>query len=124
MNEIDFLTYYLKTTDLTINELVDRNALGAICQAMKAFKLDDIPEEMLSVTEKLKRLNKKANDIFNHVFLTWKEKYDQIISDEIFKEVYNLIYLEYYDPDTDYEEDVTAFMNAFNERMKNLNELN
>jgi hypothetical protein len=120
MNEIDFLTHYLKTTDLTIIELVDRNALSAICQAMRAYKMEDAPEEMLTVTEKLKRLHKKANDIYNHTFLTWEEKYGQIFSEDVSKKVFELIHLDYYDPDTDYDEDVKAFMDAFNERMKEI----
>jgi hypothetical protein len=123
MNEIDFLTHYLKSTDLTIQELVDRNVLSAICQAMRAYKLDETPDDMLSVTEKLKRLHKKANDIYNHTFLTWEEKYHQIFSDDVSKKVFELISLDYYDPDTDYDEDVIAFMTAFNERIKNLNEI-
>ena len=118
MNEIDFLTHYLKPTDLTIKELFDRNALSAICQAMKAYKLDDASENMLIVTENLKQLHKKATDIYEHTFLTWIEKYDQIFSEEVSEKVFELIDLDYYDPDTDYEEDVTAFMDAFNERMK------
>lgn len=120
MNETDYLTYYLKNTDLTLSELVDRNALSAICHAMRAYKLNDTPEEMLSVTEKLKRLHKKANDIYTHTFLTWEEKYDQIFSEDVSKKVFNLVHLDYYDPDTDYEEDVQAFMNAFNERIKSI----
>ena len=119
MNKTDILTYYLKSTNLTIKELVDRNALSAICQAMRAYKMEDTPEEILSVTEKLKLLHKKANDIYNHIFLTWEEKYDLIFSEDISRKVFDLIHLDYYVPDTDYEE-VKAFMDAFNERIKEL----
>jgi len=67
--------------------------------------------------EKLRNLNRKANEIYNSEFFTWEEKYDQIFSEKISKKVFNLIKLDYYDPDTSYQEDVQAFMSAFNERV-------
>jgi len=74
---------------------------------------------MSKTKEKLLKINKKANDIINDEFLTWEEKYDRIFSDKISKKVFELIRLDYWDPDTSYEEDVQAFMSAFNERLKN-----
>jgi hypothetical protein len=47
----------------------------------------------------------------------WEEKYDKIFSDEISKKVYHLF--DWYDPDTSYEEDVTAFMIAFKNYIDN-----
>jgi hypothetical protein len=48
--------------------------------------------------------------------IDWKYKYDmifQIGKDHIYSELDSLgIRLDYYDPDTTYEEDVTAFVNA------------
>ena len=41
--------------------------------------------------------------------------YDMIFSEHISRKI--LIDLDYYDPDTSYEEDVTAFVNAFNDKM-------
>lgn len=66
----------------------------------------------------LSDLHMWANDIFNDVSLDWEQKYDQIFSDDISVKVFNLVRLDYCDPDTSYEEDVTAFINAFNEKMK------
>jgi hypothetical protein len=43
--------------------------------------------------------------------LSWKAKYDLIFSDDISMKVK----LDYYDPDTSYEEDVYAWMTAFDE---------
>ena len=59
-------------------------------------------------------LNKKANEIYSNISLTWKQKFDLIFSDEISQKVFDLINLDYYCPDTSYEEDVIAFMDAFN----------
>jgi hypothetical protein len=73
---------------------------------------------MKTTEDKLRKLNEKANIIYNDSFLTWNEKYDQIFSEKISRKVFDLIRLDYYDPDTSYEEDVRAFMSAFNERMK------
>ena len=46
--------------------------------------------------------------------LEWEDKYDMIFSDEISKKVN----FNWYDPDTSYEEDVLAFMSAFDEYME------
>lgn len=46
--------------------------------------------------------------------LEWEEKYDMIFSEEISRK----FSLDYYDPDTSYEEDVMAFMNALDEYMR------
>ena len=46
--------------------------------------------------------------------LDWVDKFDMIFG---LKNIYNLN-LDYYDPDTSYEEDVIAFMNAFDDHMK------
>ena len=46
--------------------------------------------------------------------LEWQDKYDMIFSDGIS----SMFSLDYYDPDTSYEEDVMAFMNALDEHMK------
>lgn len=45
--------------------------------------------------------------------LDWKEKYNMIFSEEISHK----FSLNYYGPDTSYEEDVLAFMNALDEYM-------
>lgn len=66
----------------------------------------------------LENLHADAVAIFEDPKLDWEEKYDKIFSDEISTRVFQMIRLEYYDPDADYEDDVRAFMTAFNEKMK------
>lgn len=46
--------------------------------------------------------------------LEWVDKYDMIFSDEISMN----FHLDYYDPDTSYEEDVLAWVAAFDEYFK------
>lgn len=66
--------------------------------------------------KKLIKISNKINNIFNSD-ISWEEKYDMIFSDKISVKVFKIINLDYYDPDTTYQEDVTAFVNAFNSRM-------
>lgn len=63
-------------------------------------------EEKKKIYERAKRII--ASD------LDWEEKYDMIFSEEISRR----FSLDYYDPDTSYEEDVIAFMNALGEYMR------
>jgi len=49
--------------------------------------------------------------------MSWEEKYDHIFSDEISNRVLQLTDFDYYDPDTSYEDDVWAFMNAFRDKI-------
>ena len=72
---------------------------------------------MKTLEEKLEKLNRKANEIYESEFFTWEEKYDQIFSEKISRKVFKMIRLDYYDPDTSYQDDVQAFMTAFNERL-------
>jgi len=46
--------------------------------------------------------------------LEWDQKYDMIFSEEISKK----FILDYYGPDTSYEEDVRAFMDALDHHME------
>lgn len=55
-------------------------------------------------------LNAEAHEIMNSD-LDWNVKYDLIFSDDISAKVI----LDYYDPDTTYEEDLYAWMTAFDE---------
>jgi hypothetical protein len=64
-----------------------------------------------------------VNEIYNSD-IDWEEKYDLIFTKSVSLYVIREISLDYYDPDTSYEEDVKAFVNAFNEKMAELNELN
>jgi hypothetical protein len=60
----------------------------------------------------LKEVYKEARAIYDSS-VSWEAKYDLIFSERISKKVS----FSWYDPDTSYEEDVTAFMNAFDEYM-------
>lgn len=54
---------------------------------------------------------------------TWEKLYDIVFSDEISKVIYKKFpNFEWYDPDTSYYKDVTAFIEAFKEYAKNNNE--
>lgn len=46
--------------------------------------------------------------------LSWEDKYDMIFSEEISRK----FSLDYYDPDTSYQEDVMAFMGALDDHMR------
>jgi len=69
-------------------------------------------EEKKVIYEKAKRII--ASD------LDWEEKYDIIFSEEISSK----FSLKYCDPDTSYEEDVLAFMDALDEYMTKQEQIN
>ena len=69
--------------------------------------------------EVLRTLHKTANRIFNSQ-ADWETKYDLIFAPDLSGAVFKQIRLEYCDPDTTYQEDVTAFITAFNEKMAQL----
>lgn len=52
--------------------------------------------------------------------INWEIKFDLIFSVDVSLAVRELIDLDYVDPDTSYEEDVQAYMSAFNEKMVEL----
>lgn len=66
----------------------------------------------MNYQEKSKLYDKAKNIIASN--LPWDEKYDFIFS----KEISHNFSLDYYDPDTSYEEDVMAFMNALDQYME------
>lgn len=70
-----------------------------------------------SILTELRDLHTQVNEVFNSG-LDWEMKYDLIFSERVSRRIFNLITLDYYDPDTSYQEDVTAFVNAFNEKME------
>jgi hypothetical protein len=74
---------------------------------------------MKTTEEKIVKLNNKTQEIINRDDLEWEQKYDKIFSDKISRKVQKLIRLDYYDPDTSYEEDVMAFASALNEWVAN-----
>lgn len=74
---------------------------------------------MNSVLEKLKKIRAKCERIVDSN-LEWDEKYDLIFSEDISLTVFDLIKLDYYDPDTSYEEDVQAFVQALKDKVSRL----
>lgn len=65
--------------------------------------------------KKLLKLHRKANEIYNNDRFSWEKKFDKIFSDKISVKINSLIRLDYYDPDTTYEEDVSAYIAALND---------
>lgn len=61
-------------------------------------------------SEELIELNQKSHAIVNSD-LEWKIKYNLIFSDDISRKVD----LDYYDPDTSHEDDIRAWVEAFDE---------
>lgn len=51
---------------------------------------------------------------------SWDEKYKQIFCPEVSRTVFSLCHLDYYDPDTTYEDDVLAFVSAFDSKIEEL----
>lgn len=55
----------------------------------------------------------------------WSIAYDQIFSEKISKKIYKKfhklnIQMHYYDPDSSYEDDVRAYVNAVNEKLEEI----
>lgn len=71
----------------------------------------------------LRELNRQANAIIDNDDIEWEEKYDLIFCESMSRTVFRELRLDYYDPDTTYEEDARAFVNAFNEKMEELERL-
>ena len=65
-------------------------------------------------------LIERANLIQNDEKLNWEDKYLLIFNDHISTKIYdklkeNCIKFEYYDPNSDYEDDVRAYVTALND---------
>lgn len=65
-------------------------------------------------------LHGTANQIFHSDKYDWEEKYDLIFSDKISKKIGSIIHISYCDPDTTYEEDLKAYMDALNSKVETL----
>lgn len=65
----------------------------------------------------LRDLHAYAKKVFDDDTIDWELKYDLIFNENVSRRVFSLTQLDYYDPDTTYQEDVTAFMNAFDDEM-------
>lgn len=71
----------------------------------------------MSVLHELQTLHSEINEILNST-LSWATKYDLIFSDMYSKRIFALTHMDYYDPDTTYEADVRAFVDALNQYMR------
>lgn len=72
----------------------------------------------LSPNEQLSVIYMECESIVNNNELEWEDKYDLIFSDNISKKVFEICSMDYYDPDTSYEEDVMAFVNALKRKIE------
>lgn len=83
---------------------------GLLDQLFNAIKELRSENSVLAIYQKAMEIAKSDRD--------WEQKYDLIFSDEISKKVNHLF--EYADPDTSYQEDTIAFMNAFTEYIQSI----
>ena len=94
----------------------------------KALTLN-MMDEIIKECEKMKELLKKEDemiDIFQKMksiiyddSLEWEEKFQLVFSNEISNKIYLLVTsLDYYDPDSGYQDDTLAFYQAVKEYLK------
>lgn len=72
--------------------------------------------------DKLLLIHEVATDVYYSELMD-EEKYDMIFSDKISVNVFKICKdlgspLDYYDPDSSYDEDMKAFLNALDEKIK------
>jgi len=72
----------------------------------------NIKAEIREQCEHFLILHRMAHDILQ-ADVSWEDKYDLIFSEYVSIEALALFSFEWVDPDSTYEEDVTAFMKAF-----------
>lgn len=77
-------------------------------------------QQLVSLNIKVQRLIEEEID--------WEMKYDLIFSKDISRKVFDLfeelnLKLDYYDPDSSYEEDIKAFAYALDDKMKELSKV-
>lgn len=83
---------------------------------------DLLPEWPMSALERIREyltLFEEAKVIFDSE-ADWETKYDLIFSDQVSTPMNKLFRLDYYDPDTTYEEDLTAWFRAAEEKADEL----
>ena len=72
-----------------------------------------------------KDIIKYSNGVEIHDSNIWENLYDKVFSDEIFKAICKKFpNFDWYDPDTSYYEDVKAFIEAFKNYAKNIDNEN
>jgi hypothetical protein len=117
----NFIENYIKenhpeTSDKVQNELGNAIRAGYYFGKGNETPVDEDSIEFLNhIYNKAKRIQ-EAKDLQDNV------KYDRIFSEKISRKVSHLF--DWCDPDTTYEEDVAAFMNAFREYVEEQNKLN
>lgn len=79
------------------------------------MNISDTQMSKTSLSE-LRELHAQVNEIFDSE-LPWETKYDLIFSERVSRCIFELIHIDYCDPDTSYQEDVTAFVDALNKKM-------
>ncbi len=85
---------------------------------LRGGKIYDEPEP--NELEVIRDLIAQAESIFNSD-LDWETKYDQIFGMKIARKILDAGYsFDYYDPDTTYQEDVTAYMRALTDGLSML----
>lgn len=97
-------------------ENADPILLNAICFFVYVKNNYNISHEE-SIKNQIKRIHKRATEIVESN-LDWDDKYALIFSDDISSKVFKLCHLEYYDPDTTYEEDTLAFYRALTQKIE------
>lgn len=76
----------------------------------------------------LVKINNKVQRLVNEEDVDWELKYDSIFSPNVSRKVFALmkelnVSFDYYDPDTSYEEDVKAFSDALDSKVKELSKI-
>lgn len=74
--------------------------------------MHEIPREFIALAREAQRICDTD--------ASWETKYDLIFSEALAKRMSALVRLDYYDPDTTYEEDVRAFCRAATEKADDL----
>lgn len=64
------------------------------------------------------------NSTFSEDAGVWADLYDIVFSENVSRKIFKRFKFDYYDPDASYREDVCAFIDAFDEYAKNIEETN
>jgi hypothetical protein len=78
--------------------------------------------DTIGMIEKFISLAELADKICNSN-MDWNTKYNLIFSENISSKMHELYHIRYVDPDTSYEDDVKAFVNAANKVAKRFEDL-
>jgi hypothetical protein len=99
-------------------EPISIEKLDEIIKYCKDMKFN-IMESSLIEQNELKSIFQIMESIVNNTEIDWNEKYDQIFSNDISKKIFALFpEIDYYDPDSGYEDDILAFYRAVRNKLK------